>query len=145
MMLYKRLIWLEWRHLYNGALVCFKDIFHFLTFLTSKLPKRAAKNTKNMTSFPCFVRPEKFHPYGNMTFFRRIIIYEQNQKFLGLQLNMAWLLRGERDEETFLGPRGLLRTPSFARSFVRAKNLNHLQSLINHPSIMPDPTYEILA
>ena len=62
-MLYKRLIWLKWRHLYNGALTYSKNIFHFLTFQTFKLPKRAAKNTKNMTSFPCFVHPEKFHPY----------------------------------------------------------------------------------
>ena len=52
----------------------------------------------------------------------------------------------------FLGPRGPLRTPSFVRPSVRssvrssrAKNLNHLQSLINHPRIMPDPSYEILA
>ena len=63
-MLYIRLIWLKWRHLYNGMLIYFKNIFHFLTFQTSKLPKRPAKNTKNMTSFPCFVRPdEKCHPY----------------------------------------------------------------------------------
>ena len=27
------------------------------------MPKQPAKNTKNITSFPCFVRPEKFHPY----------------------------------------------------------------------------------
>ena len=28
--------------------------------------------------------------------------------------------------------------------FVRAKNLNNLQSLINHPRIMSDPSYDIL-
>ena len=54
---------MKWRHLYNGALIYVKNIFHLLTFQTSNLPKRAAKNKKNMTSFPCFVRPEKFHPY----------------------------------------------------------------------------------
>ena len=27
----------------------FKEYFHFLTFQTFKLPKRVAKNTKNMT------------------------------------------------------------------------------------------------
>ena len=64
-MLYIRLLCLKWRHLYNGALIYSKNIFHFLTFQTFKLPKRAAKNMKNMTSFPCFVRPEKFHPYVN--------------------------------------------------------------------------------
>ena len=63
-MLYKRLIWLKWRHLYNGAVICFKNLFYFLNFQTSKLPKRAAKNTKNMTSIPCFVHTEKFHPYA---------------------------------------------------------------------------------
>ena len=41
----------------------FKKIFHFLTFQTSTLPKTVAKKTKNMTSFPCSVCPEKFHPY----------------------------------------------------------------------------------
>ena len=34
-----------------------------MTFQTSKLPKILAKKTKNMTSLPCSVRPEKFHPY----------------------------------------------------------------------------------
>ena len=71
-MLNKRLIWLKWRHLYNGALMYFKNIFHFLTFQTSKFPKRAAKNTKNMTLFPCFVRPEKSHPYETRSL-RRIL------------------------------------------------------------------------
>ena len=28
------------------------------------MPKTVAKKTKNMTSFPCSVRPEKFHPYS---------------------------------------------------------------------------------
>ena len=65
-MLFKRLIRLKWRHLYNGALIYFKNIFHLLTFQASNLPKQAAKNTKNMTPFPCFVRPEKFHPYTNL-------------------------------------------------------------------------------
>ena len=62
-MLYKRLIWLIRKHPYTPALIYFKKIFHFLTFQTSKLPKTVAKRTKNMTSFPCSVRPEKFHPY----------------------------------------------------------------------------------
>ena len=48
----------------------------------------------------------------------------------------------------FLGPRGPLGTPSSVRPFVRSsarkKNLNHLWSLINHPRIMPNPSYEIL-
>ena len=61
-MLYKRLIWLKWRHPYNGVLLYIKNIFHFLTFQNSKLPKRAAKNTKNMTSFPCFVQSADFLP-----------------------------------------------------------------------------------
>ena len=38
------MIWLKWRQLYNGALIYFKNIFHSLTFQTSNLPKRAAKN-----------------------------------------------------------------------------------------------------
>ena len=42
------------------AVICFKIIFHFLTFQTSKSSKTVAKNTKDMT---CFVSPEKFHPY----------------------------------------------------------------------------------
>ena len=57
------MIWLIRKHPYTGALIYFKKIFHFLTFQTSKLPKTVAKKTKNMTSFPCSVRPEKFHPY----------------------------------------------------------------------------------
>ena len=36
-MLYKRLIWLIWRHLCTPALIYFKSILHFLTFQTSKL------------------------------------------------------------------------------------------------------------
>ena len=62
-MLYKRLIWLIRKHPYTPALIYFKKIFHFLTFQTSKLTKTVAKQTKNMTLFPCSVRPEKFHPY----------------------------------------------------------------------------------
>ena len=62
-MLYKRLIWVIWRHLYTAALVYFKNILHFLTFQTSRLPKTVVKERKNMTWFSCFVRPEKFHPY----------------------------------------------------------------------------------
>ena len=62
-MLYKSLIWLKWRHPYNGALLYTKNIFHFLTFQSSKLPKRAAKLTKNMTSFPCFVQSADILPY----------------------------------------------------------------------------------
>ena len=57
------MIWLIRKHPYTGALIYFKKIFHFLTFQTSKLPKTVAKKRKNMTSFPCSVRPEKFHPY----------------------------------------------------------------------------------
>ena len=34
-----------------------------MTFQTSKLLKTVPKKAKNMTSFPCSVRPEKFHPY----------------------------------------------------------------------------------
>ena len=45
------MIRLKW-NLYNGALIYSKNIFHFLTLQTFKLPKRAAKNAKNMTSFP---------------------------------------------------------------------------------------------
>ena len=57
-MLYKRLIWLIQKHPYTPDLICSKKIFHF-----SKLPKTVAKKTKNMTSFPCSVHPENFHPY----------------------------------------------------------------------------------
>ena len=39
------------------------DIYHFHTFQTSKLPKTAAKKTKKMTSFLCFVRSADFLPY----------------------------------------------------------------------------------
>ena len=49
---------------------------------------------------------------------------------------------------SFLGPRGPLGTPSLVslsvRPFVRKKNLNHFQSLLNHPTIRPDPWNEIL-
>ena len=48
---------------YTPAHIYFKKISHFLTFQTSKLPKTVATKTKNMTSFPCCVRPEKFHLY----------------------------------------------------------------------------------
>ena len=60
-------IWLIRKHPYTAALIYFKKIFHFLTFQTSKLPKTVAKKRKNMTSFPCSVRPEKFHPYMDWT------------------------------------------------------------------------------
>ena len=70
------MIWLKWRHPYNGALLYTKNIFHFLTFQNSKLPKRAAKLTKNMTSFPCFVQSADFLPYG----YRRLS--EGNEKQL---------------------------------------------------------------
>ena len=56
-------MWLIKKHPYTPALIYFKKIFHFLTFQTSKLPKTVAKKTKNTTSFPCSVRPEKLHPY----------------------------------------------------------------------------------
>ena len=57
------LIWLIQKHPYTPALIHFKKVFHFLTSQISKLPKTVAKRTKNMTSFPCSVRPEKFHPW----------------------------------------------------------------------------------
>ena len=63
-MLYKRLIWLKWWHPYNGALLYIKNLFHFLTFQNSKLPKTVAKKTKNMTSFSCFVQSADFLPYA---------------------------------------------------------------------------------
>ena len=44
----------------------------------------------------------------------------------------------------FLGLWGPLIVPSFVHLSVRAKNLNHLKSLINHIGIMPDSSYEIL-
>ena len=57
------LIWLKWKHPYNGALLYIKNIFHFLTFQNSKLAKTVAKNSKNMTSFSCFVQSADFLPY----------------------------------------------------------------------------------
>jgi len=71
--------------------------------------------------------------------FVHLLIQFRHLQLPGLVHYMFW----------FLGPRGPLRTPSPVQSPVRcssrAKNLNHLQSLINHPRIMPDPSYEILA
>ena len=44
----------------------------------------------------------------------------------------------------FLGTRGHLGTASLVSPLVRAKNLNHIWSLINHPRLMQDPSYELL-
>ena len=46
---------------------------------TSKLPKYGVKKSKIMTLFWCFVRPEKFHPYGwifsRWIFFPKVVTF----------------------------------------------------------------------
>ena len=60
-MLYKRLIWLIWRHLYPGFLIYLKNIF--ISWLSRPLNCRNGRPKKEkITSFPCFVCPEKFRP-----------------------------------------------------------------------------------
>ena len=61
-MLYKRLMWLKWWHPYNGALLYIRIIFHFLTFLTSKLPKRVPKKTKKYDIIFMLCTVSRFSP-----------------------------------------------------------------------------------
>ena len=55
--------WSKQRYVDNLALIYFQKMLKVLAQHTSKLPKKVLKNTKNMTSNSCSVRPEKFHPY----------------------------------------------------------------------------------
>ena len=55
--------WPKQRYVDDVALIYFQKMSKVLVQHTSKLPKQVLKNTKNMTSNSCSVRPEKFHPY----------------------------------------------------------------------------------
>ena len=56
------LIWLIWKQIFTRALIYFKNIFHFLTFQTSKLPKTVAKKHKKIDIIFMLFTVSRFPP-----------------------------------------------------------------------------------